>query len=110
MRTRFIYICSPGSIWRRCGAIWDRWRCGAAVVVQVWIVVPLIYAELFKKIVFEAVRPRGSLCFIRPAVIGSDRVQSYLQNVLLTRAQYDEICNRLDAVKKQQGQGGNSNV
>ena len=28
----------------------------------------------------------------------------------LTRAQYDEICNRLDAVKKQQGQGGNSNV
>lgn len=28
----------------------------------------------------------------------------------LTRAQYDEICNRLDAAKKQQGQGGNSNV
>lgn len=28
----------------------------------------------------------------------------------LTRAQYDEICNRLDTVKKQQGQGGNSNV
>lgn len=28
----------------------------------------------------------------------------------LTRAQYDEICNRLDAAKKQQGQGGTSNV
>lgn len=28
----------------------------------------------------------------------------------LTRAQYDEICNRLDAAKRQQGQGGTSNV
>ena len=28
----------------------------------------------------------------------------------MTRAQYDKICNQLDATKKQQGQGGNSNV
>ena len=28
----------------------------------------------------------------------------------LTRAQYDEICNRLDAAKRQQGQGETSNV
>jgi len=28
----------------------------------------------------------------------------------LTRAQYDEICKRLDAAKRQQGQGGTSNV
>ena len=38
--------------------------------------------ELFKKVVFEAVRPRGALGFIGPAVIGSDCVQCYLQNVL----------------------------
>ena len=38
-----------GGIWRRCGAIWGRWRCGAAVVVQVWIVVPPDLCRTFQK-------------------------------------------------------------
>ena len=55
---------------------------------------------------------KGEDAGITQAQINEDIATRYRQQDPhnLTRAQYDEICNRLDAVKKQQGQGGNSNV
>ena len=55
---------------------------------------------------------KGEDAGISQAQINEDIATRYRQQDPhnLTRAQYDEICNRLDAVKKQQGQGGNSNV
>lgn len=55
---------------------------------------------------------KGEDAGITQAQINEDIATRYRQQDPhnLTRAQYDEICNRLDTVKKQQGQGGNSNV
>jgi len=53
---------------------------------------------------------KGEDAGITQAQINEDIATRYRQQDPhnLTRAQYDEICNQLDAVKKQQG--GNSNV
>ena len=67
---------------RLCGRLWRLLASLAGVILHVGIVVALIYAEFFKKVVFEAVCPRGALGLIRAAVIGADRVQRYLQLIL----------------------------